>query len=366
MVAIYKTGSCFDIISISLDGNKVDLIHFSGYFNGRKLAYLFNLLMGDIVFVGEGWLIEDLLSNSRNPGNLRGIKNERKPCLINANKLSDRSGTRYEDQASLDLSVLKRTGIMFRYALISLIVSKKSFKRPKVFPLLGVSVDNLTLEHAVRIITTNALEKQKSQFAFVNADCLNIAVKKVRGNVNGTDMLPRICKTCVNNNLTIYMLGGKPGVADEAAANIVSLHPGLRITGCQHGYFSKEDTQEVINTINQSNADILLIAFGAPLQELWIDEHKEKLNPSVLIGVGGLFDFQTDRISRSPKWVQDVGLEWIWRLKQEPLRLWKRYIVGNPLFLYRVFKQSRSDQPGEINDIEDSKVFGYFEYIFNV
>ena len=95
----------------------------------------------------------------------------------------------------------------------------------------------------------------------------------------------------------------------------------------------------MIETINASGADILLAAFGAPRQELWLARHQARLRPRVLMGVGGLFDFYSGSIPRAPIWMREVGLEWTWRLMQEPGRMWRRYLVGNPLFLYRVYRQ---------------------------
>ncbi|HNW79296.1 MAG TPA: WecB/TagA/CpsF family glycosyltransferase, partial [Candidatus Competibacteraceae bacterium] len=119
--------------------------------------------------------------------------------------------------------------------------------------------------------------------------------------------------------------------------------PGLVIAGTQHGYFSPAEEGEIIARINASGAGVLLVAFGVPRQELWLAEHHEVLLPPVRMGVGGLFDFYSGRIPRAPLWLREIGLEWVWRLIQEPGRMWRRYILGNPLFLYRVWKQARQE-----------------------
>ena len=95
----------------------------------------------------------------------------------------------------------------------------------------------------------------------------------------------------------------------------------------------------MIESINKSGAVILCVGFGAPKQELWLARNREILQPNVCLGVGGLFDYYSGRIPRAPIWVREIGLEWTWRLLQEPGRMWKRYIIGNPLFLYRVWLQ---------------------------
>ncbi|NTV93680.1 MAG: WecB/TagA/CpsF family glycosyltransferase, partial [Chlorobiaceae bacterium] len=105
------------------------------------------------------------------------------------------------------------------------------------------------------------------------------------------------------------------------------------------GYFDhRSESDAVIGKINSSGAAILLVAFGAPLQEIWIAEHRQKLLPRVLMGVGGLFDFYSGTIRRAPRWMREIGFEWVYRIFQEPARMWRRYVIGNPLFLYRVMK----------------------------
>jgi N-acetylglucosaminyldiphosphoundecaprenol N-acetyl-beta-D-mannosaminyltransferase len=118
-------------------------------------------------------------------------------------------------------------------------------------------------------------------------------------------------------------------------------YPGLEIAGARDGYFRPEEEGAVIEAINGSGARILLVAFGAPRQELWIARWRDRLAPPVAMGVGGLFDFYSGRIPRAPVWMREIGLEWVFRLMQEPGRMWRRYVIGNPLFLYRVRKQAR-------------------------
>ncbi len=374
IIGLVKCGSVFEKTEVSSPDGEFNLLRFSGFIRGRKLAFLFNIVANDIVLVGQGTLVSEVVARNRYADGANAEPVHAKPCLVNLNKVQDKSGTCYEEHNVAVLTNRNKISIMARYALISLMVPNKRFSRPDKFQMLGTSVDNLTLDGAIELVVNSATSKSKTRLAFVNADCLNIAVKNdeyrdalnnmsrifadgigmqigaqmlgvdLKENVNGTDMLPKICKASIENNLSLYLLGGKPGVADEAVANLSSEFPGLNVVGTRHGYFSQDEEVDVVDAINESEADILLVAFGAPLQELWIDRLSSNLNPSIQVGVGGLFDFYTDRISRSPKWVQDIGLEWIWRLKQEPLRLWKRYLVGNPLFLYRMHKQSKNDQ----------------------
>jgi N-acetylglucosaminyldiphosphoundecaprenol N-acetyl-beta-D-mannosaminyltransferase len=163
-------------------------------------------------------------------------------------------------------------------------------------------------------------------------------------NLNGTDMLPYLCENAVKNRFRIFLLGAQPGVAEKAKANLIKKFNGLQISGTQHGYFGKEEEQKVIEKINKSKTDILLVALGVPKQEKWICGNLSKLQVKVAMGVGGLFDFYSGKIKRAPRWMREVGLEWLYRVLQEPKRMWRRYIIGNPLFLLRVIKWKMAKQ----------------------
>ncbi|HEY5141223.1 MAG TPA: WecB/TagA/CpsF family glycosyltransferase, partial [Methylococcales bacterium] len=138
---------------------------------------------------------------------------------------------------------------------------------------------------------------------------------------------------------SLFLLGGLPGIAELTAQAMQQRYPDLLIAGSHDGYFTSEQESKVIATINNSGAAILLIGFGVPKQELWLARHREQLQPTVCLGIGGLFDYYSGRIPRAPVWLREIGLEWTWRLIQEPGRMWKRYLIGNPLFLYRVWLQ---------------------------
>lgn len=232
--------------------------------------------------------------------------------------------------------------------------------------LLGIPLDNVTLTEAVAAIVERLDGHRPQQVCFVNADCVNIAFRHppyldvlrhadlvfadgiglklaglalgnpVRDNVNGTDLFPRLCEALSETGKSLYLLGARPGVVDDLCVWIASHYPGLVIAGSRHGYFSADEEPAVIEAIADSGAEVVLVAFGAPQQELWIHRHLSELGVKVAIGVGGLFDFYSGRIPRAPRWMRRVGLEWFYRLCQEPSRLWRRYLLGNPLFLLRV------------------------------
>lgn len=152
-------------------------------------------------------------------------------------------------------------------------------------------------------------------------------------NLNGTDLIPALAAAGAPHGLSVYLLGAQPGVAEDAAANLAAAHPGLKIAGTQHGFFAPEETEQVLEDIRAARPHVLLVAFGVPIQELWIHQYADQLPGITVIGVGGLLDFLARRVPRAPRIIRAIGMEWIWRLAMEPGRLWRRYVGGNLAFL---------------------------------
>ena len=189
---------------------------------------------------------------------------------------------------------------------------------------------------------------RRADYIFPDGIGINIAAKMLHNplleNLNGTDMLPFLCENAVKNNFKLFLLGAKPGIAKKAKQNLERKYPGLQISGSKHGYFKPEQLDEVIKKINSTRTDILLVAMGVPRQEKWIEQNLAKLDVKLAMGVGGLLDFYSGNIKRAPRWMREVGLEWLYRLFQEPGRMWKRYIIGNPVFLMRIIKWKLAKQ----------------------
>ncbi len=164
-------------------------------------------------------------------------------------------------------------------------------------------------------------------------------------NVNGTDMLPKLCLKAAKEKQSIYFLGSSPGVAKKAAKRLKKTYPGLKIAGYQHGYFDQQNNSQVINKINAAKADILLVALGSPIQETWLVANADKLQCKTALAVGGLLDFYSGNIPRAPLWVRNLSLEWVYRLMQEPQKKFNRYVIGNPLFLIRTYLFKRANKP---------------------
>ncbi len=243
---------------------------------------------------------------------------------------------------------------------------------PRQSALLEIPFANIRLDAALQAVLQACQRPASSSLFFVNAHCLNTtfeddAYRRALGdaelifpdgsgirrgcslqgdtlveNLNGTDLFPHLCALFARQQIPIFLLGAAPGTVERVAAWARSQYPDLRIAGTQHGYFSPEQTGEVITRINQSGARVLFVAMGVPRQELWIARHRQQLGTSLNIAVGGLFDFFAQNIPRAPRWMRRAGIEWVWRLLQEPGRMWRRYLVGNPLFLLRLWHERRA------------------------
>jgi exopolysaccharide biosynthesis WecB/TagA/CpsF family protein/anti-anti-sigma factor len=155
--------------------------------------------------------------------------------------------------------------------------------------------------------------------------------------VTGADLVLRLAEAAACRGKSIYFLGGKGDVGQKAAKKLQEQFPGLRVAGTDSPFVRIEGEalegetakdQEVVERINRSGADILLIGFGNPKQEVWFERNRSRLQVPVSIGIGGTYEFIVGSVARAPQWMQKTGLEWIFRITQDPKRLWKRYFVG--------------------------------------
>lgn len=170
---------------------------------------------------------------------------------------------------------------------------------------------------------------------------LDIAARLLRGrgftaNLNGTDFTPYLFRKSTRP-LRVFLLGGRPNVVDQAA-NYVSHELGQAVVGYCDGYSGINNTAELIERINRSQAEVLLVALGNPLQEQWILDHRDTLDVDIVAGVGALFDFWSGNKSRAPLFVQKIRMEWFYRLLLEPRRLLRRYTVDMLTFFAYCFQ----------------------------
>jgi N-acetylglucosaminyldiphosphoundecaprenol N-acetyl-beta-D-mannosaminyltransferase len=160
--------------------------------------------------------------------------------------------------------------------------------------------------------------------------------------VTGIDLLIQICYEATKNSWRIYLVGGEPGVAEATARELEKKYPKLIIVGAEEGLTKSStphDTDKLIQRINNAKPDILFVAFGAPKQDLFIANNKQALGVPVMMGVGGSFDFIIGRAHRSPGWLRQIGLEWVWRLMTQPWR-WQRIITATIRFPWSVYRSA--------------------------
>ena len=237
--------------------------------------------------------------------------------------------------------------------------------KPPTEELFGLAVSNSSVADMLDWLCARLDRGEPTRVAFLNAHCVNLAAADAKyqaalssadvvlpdgsgialavrlkglrllANLNGTDLIPRLGARLAASGRSVFLVGGRPGVAANAAAVLAKTCPGLRIAGTHHGYFAPEEEDAVIEAINMSGADVVLAAFGVPRQDVWLEKVAPRLTATLSFGVGGLFDFLSGRIPRAPRALRAAGLEWTYRLYQEPARMWRRYILGNPEFVGR-------------------------------
>ena len=161
--------------------------------------------------------------------------------------------------------------------------------------------------------------------------------------MTGADWIWGLAEVCELAGHPLYLLGSDPPLAREAAARLKRFYPGLDVAGAHHGFFDLDSphNERVIEDINAHQPRIVLVGMGTPKQELWVDRYAEQLDGAVVWTVGALFDIVSGHVPRAPRWLADNGLEWIFRLAIEPQRMWRRYLLGNPVFLHRVLTEAK-------------------------
>jgi N-acetylglucosaminyldiphosphoundecaprenol N-acetyl-beta-D-mannosaminyltransferase len=165
--------------------------------------------------------------------------------------------------------------------------------------------------------------------------------------MTGADWIWTLAARCAVAGHSLYLLGSEPPIASEAADRLRRWYPGLEVAGAHHGFFGLDSphNERVLEDIRGHAPDIVLVGMGSPKQELWVDRYADHLGGAVVWTVGALFDYVSGHIPRAPRWLADNGLEWIFRLAIEPRRMWRRYLIGNPMFLSRVLAESRQQTP---------------------
>jgi len=200
------------------------------------------------------------------------------------------------------------------------------------------------------------LAQQSSRFAqILNDSALSIADgmsivlasrflgTPLKDRVAGVDLVEAICERCATQGLKPYFVGGQPGAAAKTADRLCRRYPALRIAGfdCPPYGFESDDAKNraVLDAINDASPDFLFLALGTPKQEYWAAHNLDELNSGVVVPVGAAFEMLAGVVPRAPRWLQSLGMEWLFRLILEPRRLWRRYLLGNPRFVTLIVQQ---------------------------
>ena len=165
----------------------------------------------------------------------------------------------------------------------------------------------------------------------------------LRDRVAGVDLVEEVCKRCADERLSVYFLGGQPGSGYLTATVLRKRYPGLMVAGFDcppYGFEnSRFENARILRRIRNATPDILFVALGTPKQEYWTADNASALDVAVVIPVGGAFEMLAGLVPRAPRWLQLIGMEWLFRLMMEPRRLWRRYLIGNAHFVALIAKQ---------------------------
>ncbi|WP_165249390.1 WecB/TagA/CpsF family glycosyltransferase [Adlercreutzia sp. ZJ141] len=249
--------------------------------------------------------------------------------------------------------------------------AQRDWLAPNRYPILNSYVNVLSLEETVAAVEEIISRGVPTQHVVINASKVNLmegdprlreivnacplinadgasivwVAKRfgvpLKERVTGIDLFLRLVELAAEKGYGIYLFGAKDEVVRVVKETFEERYPGIRIAGCRNGYFSKTDEPDIVADMAASGADMMFVAFSSPKKEYWVHEHLDKIGIPFVMGVGGSFDVVAGVTVRAPKWMQEHGLEWLYRFIQEPGRLWKRYIVGNARFVLLTLKYGK-------------------------
>lgn len=241
----------------------------------------------------------------------------------------------------------------------------------KRITMLNCPMDVASMEETVNVIKEQVQNKQFTQHVVVNvAKIVNLqkdeelaaSVKEcdiinidgmgvvwgakflghdVSERVAGVDLFHELLAMSADNSFPVFLLGAKQEIVEKTAEKVTALYPNLNIAGFHHGYFW-DDEQAIVEKIKASGARLLFVAITSPKKENFINKWRDQLGVDFVMGVGGTFDVVAGKVKRAPKWMQNNGLEWLYRVMQEPGRMWKRYATTNSKFAWMLLKAKLS------------------------
>jgi N-acetylglucosaminyldiphosphoundecaprenol N-acetyl-beta-D-mannosaminyltransferase len=163
---------------------------------------------------------------------------------------------------------------------------------------------------------------------------------KIIERVAGVDLMENLVQLAHEKSYSCFFLGANQQVVEKIVSDYSVRYSEKIIAGFRNGYFDEKDEKKIIKKIKDSGANFLFVAITSPKKEIFLNKYKNELkNINLIMGVGGSFDVITGKVKRAPKYIQIIGMEWFYRLIQEPKRMWKRYLLGNTLFVFMVIKQ---------------------------
>lgn len=211
--------------------------------------------------------------------------------------------------------------------------------------------DNVFTQHVVVNVAKLVHMRDDSQLResvdscdIINIDGMGVVVgarflgHDVRERVAGVDLFHELLAMSARDGLSVYLLGARDEVVTATAHKVETLYPGLKIAGYHHGYFW-DDEASMVEKIRASGAQLLFVAITSPKKENFINRWRDQLGVTFVMGVGGTFDVVAGKVKRAPLWMQKYGLEWLYRVIQEPRRMWKRYLVTNSIFAWLLLKE---------------------------
>lgn len=234
--------------------------------------------------------------------------------------------------------------------------------------LLGCPIDRLTMEQTldrieqfvesrkprqhvvvnvakiVEMRNNPQLREIVSSCDLINADGMPIVwASRLLGNplacrVAGVDLFQELVRLCAEKGYRPFFFGAREWVVEKVVEKFRAMYPHLGVAGYRNGYYSEAEEPEIAEMIRDSKADMLFVGFSSPMKEKFLNKWIPHMKVPFCMGVGGGFDIVAGKTTRAPKWLQDIGLEWFYRVLQEPRRMWKRYVKTNPVFVFMVLK----------------------------
>lgn len=246
-----------------------------------------------------------------------------------------------------------------RYPILNTYVNALSMDETVDYIKKVIARRNPPVQHVViNALKVNLMEEDPklreivNSCPLINADGSSIlwAAKQlgvpVEERVTGIDLFLRLVKEAAENGYKIYLFGAKEEVVTKVRDIFQQQYPTLKIAGYRNGYFTPEQEPQIVADMAASGADMMFVAFSSPKKEYWVHKYLDQLNIPFVMGVGGSFDVVAGVTKRAPEFWQKIGMEWFYRFIQEPRRLWKRYVVGNAVFIRHVQRAVREQKKG--------------------